>query len=366
MRIDSSGNVGIGTSSPTVKLDVRGTIKIYDTGSTNSNLIMRNSTTGDAAGFGLQQDGVNTILYNGSNGYMSFYTNTVERMRIDSSGNVLIGTTSPVGKLTLLARATSTVTNGLTLDNDGGGAGNGIALNFYGTGTAQPFTGRINSLDDGNFGFHTVFSNKVGGSGGAGALTERMRIDSSGVTIYGSSGTTASNANKVFIDPSASAESGRVTVVGNNGSGGALFLGARSDTQASTILIRPDGDIENANNSYGGLSDERLKQDIVDASSQWNDIKSLKIRKYRFKSDPDAPLQLGLIAQEVEQISPNLISETDDGLNYGDIEGSVKTVKYSVLYMKAVKALQEAIERIEIMEAKVNAQAARIAALESK
>jgi hypothetical protein len=96
----SSGNVGIGTGSPTVKLDVRGNeLKIYDSATSNVNLSLRNSTTGDAAGFGLQQDGVNTILYNGSNGYMSFYTNTAERMRITSSGFVGINTASPDGRL---------------------------------------------------------------------------------------------------------------------------------------------------------------------------------------------------------------------------------------------------------------------------
>jgi hypothetical protein len=98
--IDSSGNVGIGTTSPDSKLVVIGNaVKIYDSSSSNANLRLRNSTTGDAAGFGLQQDGVNTLFYNNSNGYMAFATNATERMRIDSSGNLLVGTTSSAGTL---------------------------------------------------------------------------------------------------------------------------------------------------------------------------------------------------------------------------------------------------------------------------
>jgi hypothetical protein len=97
MTLTTAGNVGVGTTTPNAKLEVRGNeLRIYDTGTSNVNLSLRNSTTGDAAGFGLQQDGVNTILYNGSNGYMSFYTNTNERMRIESGGNILIGATSNI------------------------------------------------------------------------------------------------------------------------------------------------------------------------------------------------------------------------------------------------------------------------------
>lgn len=111
------------------------------------------------------------------------------------------------------------------------------------------------------------------------------------------------------------------------------------------IIIYGNGDVVNQNNSYGAISDEKLKQDIVPATSQWEDIKAIaKITsKYHLKSNPDGPLQLGVVAQDIQKISPGLVSEDNETLS----------VNYSVLYMKAVKALGEALERIEALEAKV-------------
>ena len=184
---------------------------------------------------------------------------------------------------------------------------------------------------------------------------ERARILSTGDIVFGNTGSTVSNAIKTFIQPTTT-ECGRFSAVGGNNTNGGFFVGARLDTTAATVVIRPDGDIENINNTYAALSDQRLKQDIVDASSQWDDIKALKVRKYRFKSDPEKPLQIGVVAQELEGVSPGLVETTEDDITYGDgIEGGVKTVKYSVLYMKAIKALQEAMTRIETLETKVAA-----------
>jgi hypothetical protein len=137
------------------------------------------------------------------------------------------------------------------------------------------------------------------------------------------------------------------------------------------------GNIRNSNNSYGSLSDERIKQNIEDASSQWEDIKALKVRKFKLKRAvnkdgvDDTPYHLGVVAQEVEDAGMSkLIEESkpdkedvalssdfgtiDDDGNFTEGQ-KVKAVKYSVLYMKAIKALQESMERIEQLETKVTA-----------
>lgn len=134
------------------------------------------------------------------------------------------------------------------------------------------------------------------------------------------------------------------------------------DSAALRMIVWSNGNIQNDNNSYGATSDIKLKEQVVDASSQWDDIKNLKVRKFKFKKDvangdSDALWRLGLIAQEAETVSPNLI-ETSPDRDPSSLEltgESTKGIKYSVLYMKAVKALQEAMERIEQLEDRINA-----------
>ena len=138
-----------------------------------------------------------------------------------------------------------------------------------------------------------------------------------------------------------------------------LFYGGYSATSTTTgttcFLVYTNGNVQNTNNSYAGISDIKLKENIVNANSQWNDLKALQVRNYNFK-EGQTHTQIGLIAQEVEQICPGLVSESPDRDAEGNDLGTVtKSVNYSVLYMKAVKALQEAMGRIETLEAKVAA-----------
>lgn len=142
------------------------------------------------------------------------------------------------------------------------------------------------------------------------------------------------------------------------------FLGCynRSAT-AYRLRIADSGNVTNTNNSYAGISDLKLKENIVDASSQWNDIKALKVKKFNFKKSTGQPThcQIGLIAQEVEITSPGLVFAIPDHDAEGNDLGTfTKSVNYSVLYMKAVKALQEAMQRIEQLESEMTAVKAQL------
>jgi hypothetical protein len=135
-----------------------------------------------------------------------------------------------------------------------------------------------------------------------------------------------------------------------------ITSGATGTTDGTLrFVVETRGNVFNQNNAYGSLSDVKLKENIVDASSQWSDLKNLKVRKYNFKEIP-GHTQIGLVAQEVELVSPGLVSESPDRDEEGNELGTVtKSLNYSVLYMKAVKALQEAMERIEQLEARLTA-----------
>lgn len=129
------------------------------------------------------------------------------------------------------------------------------------------------------------------------------------------------------------------------------------------FFMTTNGNMYNTNNSYNGTSDSKLKENIVDATSQWDDIKAMQIRKYNMIGDDT--VQLGVIAQELETAGMNglVTTRADRDEDGNDLGTTTKSVKYSVLYMKAVKALQEAMTRIETLETENTTQATQIADL---
>jgi hypothetical protein len=135
------------------------------------------------------------------------------------------------------------------------------------------------------------------------------------------------------------------------------FISCNSTGGTTYAIIYSNGNLANLNNSYGSTSDAKLKQDIVLAGSQWGDIKEIGkiVSKYRFKSNPNGPLQIGLVAQDVQAISPGLVNSSSDvdEETKQPLGTETLSVQYSVLYMKAVKALGEALERIETLESRV-------------
>jgi hypothetical protein len=141
-----------------------------------------------------------------------------------------------------------------------------------------------------------------------------------------------------------------------------------SDTSAVRFLVYSNGNVQSATNSYGSTSDEKLKENIVDANSQWDDIKAVKVKNFSYKADKlDKANMLGVVAQDLEASGMSGLVETHEDIDKDTKESlgtTTKSVKYSILYMKAVKALQEAMTRIEALETKNDALEARIKTLE--
>jgi hypothetical protein len=141
MRIDASGNVGIGTSSPVSKLHVAGTFTITGAGMQidNGQGISAKSVAGTSRQL-VVMDGSNNLVLGGTvdAGILFMTSGGNERMRLDSSGNLGIGTTSPTTKLYLTATSAIASQDVLTID---GGATGFVSTNDNGTGYSIVFNG---------------------------------------------------------------------------------------------------------------------------------------------------------------------------------------------------------------------------------
>ena len=370
--VRNDGKVGIGTASPADLLEITG----------GGIRLTRPQ--------GITWNGTNEKIYtsdgtDGTAGSIICKTGGTVRMHINaSSGSVGIGTTTPnsyEAEASQLVIGTTSGNNGMTIAS----GGDNVGSIYFADGTSgnKKYRGYITYT-------HTGPEKLQFGC----AADTRMTINSSGQVGIGIVPTTFLHAEK-WLDSKYVAEFKNLGSTNPHGlslkfNHGSLVDGHNTkyincvDASATRMIVYGDGDIQNHDNSYGGTSDEKLKQDITDSSSQWDDVKALSkiVRKFRFKTDveddPNASFRLGLVAQEVETISPALVKDNpdteevevpsvdDDGNPVVDEEGNpvmetihqetgtiTKSVKYSIAYMKAFKALGEALERIEVLEQEV-------------
>ena len=346
-----TGNLGINNPTPAYALDVASSVT--QVGAATDAFIQYKSTAGNWHVGAMNSNAY--VFYSGT------YGSGTERARIDSSGRLGLGGITPAVTLDVanIHGINNSITRPFRIRNYGqvSATGYGVGMSFfYPNGTTSDLGFEAAAIDSsytsgGNFG-NLIFStnNNTG-------VVERMRISSDGGTLWRSVGATSThdigNNNTSFTGYATTISTYRNTV--NNSYS---FIGCVRQGFAVAFEVRDSGNVYNTNGVYGAFSDIKLKENIVDAASQWNDIKALQVRKYNFKEETGQPThtQIGLVAQEAETVSPGLVSESPDRDAEGNDLGTVtKSVNYSVLYMKAVKALQEAMERIETLEVKVAA-----------
>jgi len=347
IRIDANGAIGLGganygTSGQVLTSAGSGAAPTWTTSSAgNTDKIEEGNTSAE-------------VIDTGSDGRFVVTTEGSERLRVDSSGRLLVGTSSALGVSMLQVKGNSgaadsvgriTVASMLTADNYG----------------YDETVGEINFTDSAGERFGSIgFSADIytGASGDSpGIFQIKVSPDGSSTPVLyhqiRKDGTTEMFQNG----------SGTAYVCGTSAAAGTTNLLWLMRNSASSVYsgnqcwrVLTNGNTQNSNNSYAGLSDIKLKENIVDSNSQWSDIRSLQIRNYNFKAETgqQTHTQIGLIAQEVELISPGLVFESPDrDAEDNDLGTVTKSVNYSVLYMKAVKALQEAMERIEQLEAEM-------------
>jgi hypothetical protein len=324
---DASSNVGIGTASPAYKLDINGSVH------TNSGYALTTdgsyfTPSGLAAipNYGLGSPATSQVSLSAFSA-IPFYTNQTERMRIDSSGNVGIGTASPSAKLQL-----DTTSDTIFRMNTGGT--NIGYLEAY-TGGATPLFAMYSVPSNGNMAFGTN-------------NTERMRIDSSGNLLVNTTSALGGKISVVF-DGSASNGVRCKTTYATNGSqfvdflnSGGSQIGYISQNGASSV-------------NYSTSSDYRLKNTIAPMTDALDKVALLKPVTYKWNADGSDGQ--GFIAHELAEVVPDCVTGEKDAVNE---DGSIKSqgIDTSFLVATLTAAIQE-------LKAIVDAQAVRIAALES-
>jgi hypothetical protein len=369
MRINSAGNVGIGTSSPDSRLHVSGTTTL----TTSETATAINSNNATNTGFVLKYAPNLTSLGNNFSQPLVLLTNDTERMRIDNAGNVGIGTSSPVSRLNVAG------TTGFTWV--GGGTSSGlVTIGTQGTGaslfvnTASLGSDFASGLAvDGTYsGVSSVVNLKAVGvlsGGGYNAslafhtssdtiLTERMRIDSAGNVGIG----TSSPDTKLQVLGSSANDNTGVCFVRNSNTTAdaciAAFATGTNSTATSNVLIKFG--IDNYNNgqgqinanganaaAFGSFSDIRLKENIVDLPSQLDNIMALRPVEFDYIESEGGGHQIGFIAQEMQEVYPDAVGERGDGM--------LTVTGWSKTEARLVKALQEAVAKIAALEARLDA-----------
>jgi uncharacterized protein YaiE (UPF0345 family) len=341
MRITSSGDVAIGTSTPLLTASGRGNLTIN--GSSNS--LLSFGIGGASSGYIFSSSTALEVDAQNSR-HIQFNTNGAERMRITSGGNVGVGTMSPVNYTNYrslhISGAASNSSAILYLTN----STESIRGLFFAEGSANRVT--IGSQSNHDF---TFLTND----------TERMRITSGGNVGIGTSAPirrlqvehAAGNFAEVARFSNTSNRSAddfaMVTLLGSNAANTSSYHYIALTGAADRMYVYGNGNIVNSNNSYGTLSDISLKENIVDATPKLADILNLKVRNFNLIGDDTK--QIGFIAQEFEEVFPLMV----------DLDGKSgkKAIKTSVLVPMLVKAIQEQTQIIKDLEA-------RIVSLESK
>jgi hypothetical protein len=406
LYIASDGKVGVGTTSPGTILDV--------VGSGNPTLTVRGSDGAYTGIINIQAagGGVSSINATGGGNALKIETNSVERARIDSSGRLLIGTSTArsnffnqASTYTPQFQIETTGSNGQTMmsltssdtifgpylnfarQTSGSVGGNTAVSNntalgditFQGSDGAEfVIAAAIVATVDGTPGANDmpgrlVFSTTADG---ASSPTERMRITSNGYLKASNTGNYYSatsafhevvsslNAATLIVQNSSASLTNSVNGVyiyyagaaPNNTTAAAFYF---EDTAGLRASIRSNGGLANYQANNVNFSDRNVKKNITVADDTWNCVKQWEIVKYHYKDQPDeADLSLGVIAQQVAESCPEVITvfqEAKEATEDAPAQEERLGVKEQQMMWMAIKALQAAQVRIEALEAEVAA-----------
>jgi hypothetical protein len=365
MVVQGDGKLGIGTTSPSTALDVSGEL------------------TFSAGSAGWRSAAIKAIDAGGSfAARLAFYTHPSagaagapqERARIDESGRLLVGTSTSIAGATLQVAGTL----GGLLEISRFQAGNaGPFISTYKSRGATVGTNTAVVADDllGGIQFHgaegsgyqaaanirafvesgTISSTSMPGrlvfsttADGASSPTERMRIDSSGTVLIGKTssdftvnGCELSSTGGVFT------RTAEAITINRQGSDGIAAVLRRSNVTVGSISVTTSA------TAYNTSSDYRLKENVVPLTGAADRVNQLQVHRFNFIADPDKTVD-GFIAHEAQAVVPECVTGTKDEVDY---EGNpvYQGIDQSKLVPLLTAALQEALQKIETLEAKVAA-----------
>jgi hypothetical protein len=342
MRLDASGKVGIGTSFPSNYNSAFNDLVVAGSGDSGITVVSGTSSEGSIA-FADGTSGADAyrgwINYNHNSNFMRFSTNATERMRIDASGNVGIGVSNPSDYYANNLVVTGPSEGGITIASTGNHT-NYINFADSTSGVAR-YAGMIeyaHTIDAMSFRTNSIQS---------------MRLDASGNLLVGTTNTSQSAGDGIKIKPW-----GSVQVVNNSSTGGGdAFSYFSTAGNNYRFWVNANGQIASLSTSIYSLSDQRFKENIRDLDDGLSKVMQLKPRKFDWKEGrgTDTKDARGFIAQEFEEVFPDLIGEWKDPAPEG--EEPYKSVSADLI-PTLVKAIQE-------QQATIEALTARIAALES-
>jgi len=337
MRIASDGKVSIGTTTTDRELKVQNSSDHAIIGAVSGTSSLAGMVMGDTS-----DDDTGAVLYNNNGNYLYFQTNTAERMRIESDGDVTIGdgasnidigigNTGTVGHLGRTGSGALIHLGGddcqirlanSILHHDNSGNTNLYLRNHYTT------LGNDNSakvtLESGTL----VFATST-------AYTERMRITSNGSVFIGTTG-----------EPTGSTGGAGFSIDNNDR---ANFICATTGTGNLELIEfrNPNGTVgdiksNGSGTSYNTSSDYRLKENVDYTWDATTRLKQLKPARFNFKVDADTTVD-GFLAHEVSSIVPIAVSGEKDG-------EKMQSIDHSKLVPLLVKTIQELEERITTLE----------------
>jgi hypothetical protein len=367
MTLLRTGNVGIGTTAPNRRLSVF----VSPSGAGDEGIDVNNGTTRFLfvrTGSSYTYRGVPSsagMIYSETNismlsdgGFISYHTSGGERMRITSAGNVGIGTTAPKSYSSLTVSGQIMGLQGMGID-----IGQSYRLNnYYNSGTVTDrtistgFAASI-GLDNSNGGmtFSTSASSVTADNNVS--VPERMRITSGGFVKASNNGTYL-GATGNYHEVRSNLASDTLVLSNSNAGGSAYYseLVTSGTSQyhfsayaggAYRIFIYSNGNIVNTNGSYGTISDVKFKENIVDATPKLGDLAKLKVRNFNLKGD--STKHIGFIAQEFEEVFPNMVDVSTERGTDGETYKSIKT---SVLIPMLVKSIQELKAELDTLKNK--------------